>query len=108
MKPYETEGGCATGTANDCALDPASSGAEIHCEKLPCLNTFVAYELNHYGTVLPGSVIGNITVMDPYEPKYDTDDCLDAVTLDTCVVRCGLGWTATNGAPGYDGSLVTQ
>jgi hypothetical protein len=35
--------------------------------------------------------------MDPYEPMYDTDDCLDKVTLETCVVRCGLGFTPQSG-----------
>ena len=73
--------------------------------KLPCNNTFVHEELNLYGTRLPGSVTGYTVFMDPYEPKYDTDDCLDAVTLDTCVVRCGMGWSDVTSADGYDGSL---
>ena len=87
--------------------NPESTGVEIHCEKLPCNNTFVHFELNNYGTALPPSVTGSITLMKPYEPVYDTDDCLDSVTLDTCVVRCGSGWVPVSGAQGYDSTLTT-
>jgi hypothetical protein len=46
--------------------------------------------------------------MDPYEPKYDTRDCLDRVTLDTCVVRCAQGWSPANMALGFDEMLSTS
>lgn len=94
--------------AGECAGDAASTGLEIDCLKLACNNTFVHHGLNHHSTSLPGSVTGALVLMDPYEPKYDSDDCLDAVTLDTCVVRCGLGWSPEAGSTGYDGALVTK
>jgi hypothetical protein len=99
-EPYGTGG-------SDDAANSESTGLEIDCLKLACNNTFVHYGLNHHSTALPGSVTGQKVLMNPYEPKYDTDDCLDAVTLDTCVVRCGLGWSPQSGSTGYDTSLAT-
>lgn len=67
------------------------------------------FELNTFATVLPNSshINEHLVLMNPYEPKYDTDDCLDAHTLDECVVRCGMGWSPEAGSEGYDASLST-